>query len=103
MCLAGTYKMKLSITDPNTEVDMYSCLYLILHCKWYFNADLHCGDYGYYVTIKGNEFAEERYHLGYDRPLTIHQQIKWLEKWARNYWDGKGDTWVIKTLEIEKE
>lgn len=94
--------MKLSITNPNTEVDMYSCLYLILNCRWYFNADLHCGDYGYYVTIKGNEFAEKRYHLGYDRPLSMYQQIKWLENWALNYWDGKDNTWIIKKLEIER-
>lgn len=103
MCLTSAYKMNVTITDPNAEVDMCSGLYFILHCEWYFNSDLHCGDYGYYVIIKCNEFAEERYHLGYDRPLTIHQQIKWLEKWAKNYWNGKGDNWIVKTIEIEKE
>lgn len=103
MTCVSAYKIKVLITDSNTEVGMYSGLYLILNCKWYFNADPRCGDYGYYVIIKANEFAEEKYFLGYDRPLTTHQQLKWLENWVKNYWNGKGDVWIVKTLEIEKE
>lgn len=95
--------MKVAIIDPNTDVDMFSGLSIILHCKFYYNSDLRCGSGGYYVTIRGDEFLEKRFYLDYDKVLSEYQHIKWLENWARNYWDGKGDTWTIKTLEIEKE
>lgn len=98
--LVSVYKMKVTITDPNTEVDMFSCLNIILHCKFYYDKAIN--SLGYYVEIEGKEFLQERYYLGYDRPLTIHQQIKWLENWAKNYWDGKDDTWAIKALKIER-
>lgn len=98
--LVSTYKMKVTITDPNTEVGMFSSLSVILHCKFYY--DKAVNSLGYYVEIEGKEFLQERYILGYHNLLSEQQLIKWLENWARNYWDGKDDTWVIKTLEIER-
>lgn len=103
MCLTSAYKMKVTITDPNTEEGMFSGLSIMLHCKFYYNSDLRCGDTGYYVEIEGKEFLQERYVLGYLNLLSEYQQIKWLEKWAKNYWNGKGDNWIVKTIEIEKE
>ena len=99
--LVSAYKMKVTITDPNTEVDMFSSLSIILHCKFYYDKSIN--SLGYYVEIEGKEFLQERYILGYFNLLSERQQIKWIENWARNYWDGKDDTWTIKTLEIEKE
>lgn len=45
MSFVSAYKMNVTITDPNTEVGMCSGLHFILHCEWYFNSDLHCGDF----------------------------------------------------------
>lgn len=95
------YKMKVVITDPNTEVGMFSCLSIILHCKFYYDNSIDSA--GFYVEIEGKEFLRERYILGYFDIMNVLQQIDWLEKWAKNYWNGKDDTWIIKSLEIEKE
>ena len=99
--LCISYKMKVTITNPNTEFGMFSGLTIILHCKFYYDNEIN--SLGYYVEIEGKEFLQERYVLGYSSLLSEQDQIKWLEKWARNYWDGKGDTWTVKTIEIEEE
>lgn len=91
----SAYKMKVTITNPNTEDS------IILHCKFYYDKSID--SVGYYVEIDGKEFLREMHVLGHFDILNVHQQIEFLEKWAKNYWNGKDDTWTIKTLEIEKE
>lgn len=97
----SAYKMKVTITDPNTEFGMFSGLSIILHCKFYYDKSID--SVGYYVEIEGENFLQDRYILGHFDILNEHQQIEWIEKWVKNYWNGEGDTWVIKTLEIERE
>ena len=91
----SAYKMKVAITNPNTEDS------IILHCKFYYDKSID--SVGYYVEIEGKEFPREMYVLGHFDILNVYQQIEFLEKWAKNYWNGEDDTWTIKTLEIEKE
>lgn len=89
------------ISSYKMKVGMFSCLSIILHCKFYYDNSIDSA--GFYVEIEGKEFLRERYILGYFDIMNELQQIDWLEKWAKNYWNGKDDTWIIKSLEIEKE
>ncbi len=94
------YKMKVTITDPNTKEGMFSSLYFALDCKFYCNPEQYGN--GYYVTIKSKEFYQQVIDLRYNKSFDRNNKTKWLEEWARNYWSGKNGAWVIKTLDIIK-
>lgn len=41
--------------------------------------------------------------LRYDRTFKKAEKKKWLEKWAKNYWNGENGAWLFKSLEITEE
>lgn len=95
-----TYKMKASLTDPNTEDGLVSHLCFELDCNFCYDPEQYGN--GHYVSIKGKGFSPECYDLRYDRSFDRNNKAKWLEEWAKNYWSGKNGAWAIKTLEITK-
>lgn len=95
-----TYKMKVTITDPDTKDGMFSSLYFALDCKFVYNPEQYGN--GYYVSIKCKEFYKQIIDLRYDKTFDRNNKEKWLENWARNYWSGKNGAWAIRTLEIIK-
>lgn len=103
------YKMKVTITDPHTEENMFSSLNFNLDCKFTYNPEQYGN--GYYVTITSNKFFchgtdlriyGQGFDLRYDKSFDRNNKAKWLEEWAKNYWNGKNGAWAIKTLEIIK-
>lgn len=94
------YKMKVTITDPNTEEGMFSSLYFALDCHFVCNPEQYGN--GYYVIIKSKEFYQQVIDLRYDKSFDRDNKAKWLEEWAKNYWSGKNGAWTIKTLDIIK-
>lgn len=92
------YKMKVTITDPRTEENMFSSLNFHLDCKFTYNPEQYGN--GYCVTITGNNFSGQWIDLRYDKSFDPQNKAKWLEKWAKNYWSGKNGAWAIKALEI---
>ena len=92
------YKMKVTITDPNTKRGMISELYFNLDCNFVYDSKQYGN--GHYVSISGKEFYKQIIDLRYDKTFDRNNKDKWLEKWARNYWTGKDGAWAIKHLEI---
>lgn len=92
------YRMKVTITDPNTEEGMVSELFLDLDCI--FVCDSKQYGNGHYVSIGSKEFCKQVIDLRYDRTFDRNNKMEWLERWARNYWTGKEGAWAIKHLEI---
>lgn len=56
----------------------------------------------FFLDIESNGFSTQYFDLRYDRSFKKAEKEKWLEEWARNYWNGKNDAWAIKSLEITK-
>lgn len=94
------YKMKVTITDPNTEEGMFSSLYFALDYNFVCNLKQYGN--GYYVIIKSKEFYQQMIDLRYDKSFNPNNKTKWLKDWAKNYWSGKNGAWTIKTLAIIK-
>lgn len=94
------YKMKVTITDPNTKEGLFSSLNFDLDCNFVYDPEQYGN--GYYVSIAGKEFYRQVIDLRYDKSFDRYNKAKWLEEWAKNYWSGKNGAWAIKTLEIIK-
>ena len=92
------YRMKVTITDPNTKNGMVSELYFNLDCNFTYDSEQYGN--GHYVSISAKEFYKQIIDLRYDKTFDRNNKEKWLEKWARNYWTGKDGAWAIKYLEI---
>ena len=94
------YKMKVSITDPNTKEGMFSELLFDLECCFIYDEE----QYGnkHYVSIYGKEFYSQYIDIRYDKSFKVDKKEEWLENWARNYWSGKNGAWAIKSIEITK-
>lgn len=96
------YKMKVTITDPCTKENMFSSLNFILDCKFTHNPEEYGNGYYVMITSNGDGFYGQGIDLRYDKSFDRHNKAKWLEEWAKNYWNGKNGAWAIKTLEIIK-
>lgn len=94
------YKMKVTITDPNTKDGFFSSLYFDLDCNFAYNPEQYGN--GYYVSVGSKNFYPQMIDLRYDKSFDPKNKTKWLEEWAKNYWSGKNGAWAIKTLEIIK-
>lgn len=94
------YKMKVSITDPNTPKGMTSELFFSLDCHFDYDEEQYGN--GHYVCIAGKDFYRQVIDLRYDTEFDRNQKEKWLKQWAKKYWSGKNGAWAIKNLEITK-
>lgn len=95
------YQMKVVITDPETPKGMTSDLFFDLSCRFTYDEEQYGN--GHYVSIGSKEFYRQVFDLRYDLTFDRNNKVKWLEDWARNYWNGKNGAWIIKSLEIIKE
>lgn len=95
------YKMIVTITDPDTKKGMYSALRFVLDCTFVYDSEQYGN--GYFLTIESENFETKYFDLRYDRSFKKAEKEKWLEDWAKNYWNGKNGAWAVKTLEIIKE
>ena len=95
-----TYKMNVTIKDPQTQKGMYSGLQLSFTC--HFINDSNTYGNGYYVNIVPDqkEYCTEYIDLRYDKTFNRKNKAKWLEQWAKNYWSGENGAWVVDTLNI---
>ena len=94
------YRMKVTITDPNTPKGMMSELFFDLNCHFVFDEEQYGN--GHYVSIKSDNFFPECIDLRYDKTFDRNKKEEWLEAWARTYWSGKNGAWAVKTIEITK-
>lgn len=94
------YRMKVTITNPNTEKGKVSELFFDLACHFVYDPETYGN--GHYVSIIGKDFSERAYDLRYDKTFNRNKKSEWLERWARNYWTGENGAWAIKSLEITK-
>lgn len=91
------YEMKVRITNPNTQEEMYYKL------ECYFVYDKEQYGNGFFLSIEGKGFSPQDFDLRYDRSFRKSEKEKWLENWARNYWSGENGAWAVKSLEITKK
>lgn len=93
------YKMKVTITDPNTKEGMYSALYFELDVNFVYKPE----ECEYTVIIQGKCFDKQKIIIKYnDKDFDQNNKFQWLEEWAKNYWSGEQNQWEIKALEIIK-
>lgn len=93
------YKMKVSITDPNTKEGMTSELTYSLNCIFVYDEE----QYGKktYLSISTDDGRFDNYYdLRYDEHFRRDEKEAYLEYWARNYWSGKNGAWIIKEIDI---
>lgn len=94
------YQMNVKIIDPNTEEGMVSGLFFQL--DWEFSYDKKRYGNGFYARAKGKGFDPMGFDLRYDRSFDKNHPEKWMEEWARNYWNGREGAWQIARLDIQK-
>lgn len=94
--------MKVIINDPQTPTGTTSELVIELKADFIYDKETYGN--GHHVTIQGKkeEFLKQVIDLRYDRSFDRNNKEKWLDEWARNYWNGKNGAWSVKTLEITK-
>lgn len=94
------YQMFVVITDPNTPEGMFSALNFILEWEFSYNAKTYGN--GYSARLKGEGFDQMGFDLRYDKSFDKNHPEKWIETWARNYWNGKNEAWQVVKLGILK-
>ena len=99
--MAMNYKMIVTITDPDTEKGMYSVLRFVLDCTFVYDSEQYGN--GFFLSIKCENFEFMFFDLRYDRTFKKSEKEKWLEEWAKSYWNGKNGAWVVKSLDIIEE
>ena len=58
---------------------------------------------GFYLTITNEDDVYFKgFDLRYDRTFKKAEKKKWIEEFAKNYWNGKNGAWGIKSLEIKE-
>ena len=95
-----TYKMNVTIYNPETPEGMTSNIFLSLDCRFFYDPNQYGN--GHYLTIKGDRGFENHYDIRYDYDFKRNDKPGYLEKWARSYWSGKDGAYTIKSLEIHK-
>ena len=95
------YKIKVIITNPNTEKDMVSELLFELDCRFHYYPDGYGKKTWLSITSEDGRF-NNNYDLQYDQNFHRDKKEEFLEYWARNYWTGENGAWTIKSLEIIK-
>lgn len=96
------YRMTVIITDTNAPKGIPKMKHLRYRCSFHYDSEQYGN--GFYLSIK-NEYGDY-FHcidLRYDRSFKKSEKEKWLEQWAKNYWNGKNGAWLIKSIEIIKE
>jgi hypothetical protein len=96
------YRMKVIITDPETPKGMVAEMMVKMNCSFFYNPKQYGNGFSLRIRSEDGRFGND-YDLRYDRSFKKAEKEKWLEKWAKNYWNGKNGAWAIKTLEITKE
>jgi hypothetical protein len=94
------YQMIVTISNPDTPKGMFSALNLNL--EWKFSKNDKTYGNKYYVRVQGEGFEPMGFDLRYDKSFDKNHPEKWIEAWARNYWNGKDGAWQVAKLEIEK-
>jgi hypothetical protein len=95
-------KMTVKIVSPNTSTGLLVEKCLKYCCTFYYDSEQYGN--GFYLTIT-NEHGDyfHGFDLRYDRTFKKAEKKKWLEKWAKNYWNGENGAWLFKSLEITEE
>lgn len=96
------YKMKVIITDPETPVGMVGEMMVKMNCSFFYNPKQYGNGFSLRIRSEDGRFGND-YDLRYDRSFKKSEKEKWLEQWAKNYWNGKNSAWLIKSIEIIKE
>lgn len=99
------YKMKVIITDPETPAGMAGMvgeMIIKMNCSFFYNSKQYGNGYSLKIRTDDGRF-EQGFDLRYDKTFKKAEKEKWLEDWAKNYWNGKNGAWAIKTLEIIKK
>lgn len=96
------YKIKVTITDTCAKENMFSSLNFILDCKFTYNPEEYGNGYYVMITSNGDGFYGQGIDLRYDKTFDRNNKEKWLENWAKNYWNGEDGAYVVDTLKIEQ-
>jgi len=94
------YKMNVTIREPYTEEGTVGELFF--KTDWEFSKNEKTYGNGYYARLKGEGFDPMGFDLRYDKSFDKAHPEKWIEEWARNYWNGKNGAWMVKEIEITK-
>lgn len=96
------YNMNVIIADPNTPNGMTSDLFLAIECEFAYNPNQYGN--GHYLCLKNKNlpFGKEVIDLRYDTEFDRNDKAAYLEKWARNYWNGKDGAYIVKSLKISE-
>lgn len=95
------YKMKVTITAPETSEEMKRELQYDLDCCFCYDPDTYGKKTYLSITTEDRRF-DNYYDLRYDENFHRDKKEKFLEYWAKSYWSGKNGAWTIKSLEITK-
>lgn len=90
------YNIAVIITDPDTESEFQ----FKLNCFFCYEEEQYGN--GHYVSIVGKDFSKQVIDLRYDTSFDRNNKEKWIEHWAKTYWNGKDGAWSIKSLKITK-
>lgn len=92
------YSMTVIIADPNTSKGMTSDIVLKMTCTFGYDPKQYGN--GYAVYIEDGEGFGNYIDLRYDTSFDPDKKAEYLEKWARNYWNGEYGAYIVKSLNI---
>jgi hypothetical protein len=101
MVKVSIYRMRLIITNPNVPKGIENEKHLSYCCTFIYDS-MDYGN-GFYLTITNEDDVYFKgFDLRYDRTFKKAEKKKWIEEFAKNYWNGKNGAWGIKSLEIKE-
>lgn len=92
------YEMAVTIADPNTPKGMTSDIVMKMTCTFGYDPKQYGN--GYAVFIDNGDGFGNYIDLRYDTNFNPDKKKEYLEKWARNYWNGKDGAYIVKSLKI---
>ena len=92
------YEMTVTIANPNTPKGMTSDIVMKMTCTFGYDPKQYGN--GYAVFIDNGDGFGNYIDLRYDTTFNPDKKKEYLEKWARNYWNGKDGAYIVKSLKI---
>ena len=86
------YRMNIVVGNEITDHKVV----FSLNCNFFYDEEQYGN--GHYVSIVGKDFSKQVIDLRYDTSFDRNNKEKWIEHWAKTYWNGKDGAYSLESL-----